>query len=244
MPKLLNPTINDTCFYCNMQANWISINSKALRCTERVTCCPGFITKAENSRKRNINPHERAKHMKKMSVNGNKKLKELHSDPLWVATKSKNISSAVHARGGHRGENNPMHNRKHKISSKQLQSQRAKNRAPQSYKAATNTKIKRGLATPKELKSDWKLYQDQVTNHTNKNWNTFQHIINPTNLKRGRVYELDHKFSRTEGFRMGVPPEIIGHHANLELLPKIANRKKRTQCSITLTELYEAAKTK
>ena len=59
------------------------------------------------------------------------------------------------------------------------------------------------------------------------------------NLERGADYELDHKFSITEGFKQNVSPEIIGHYANLELLPKFDNRSKRIRCSIALTELNE-----
>jgi hypothetical protein len=240
MPKIFNPTCNDTCFYCGKQANWVSVNTKISRCTEKITQCSGFIEKAENTRKQRTTAEDRIKHMKKMSVNGNKRLQELHSDSEWVLSKGDKISKKVKERGGHFGENNPMHNKTHTDSSKKLQAEKARRRNPESYKQASNTKIELGLATPKELKTQWELYQEQVTNFTNLSWKRYHDLINPNNLIRGDLYELDHKFSKTEGFNQGVPPEIIGHHANLELLPKKANRAKRTKCSITLNELYEA----
>lgn len=50
-------------------------------------------------------------------------------------------------------------------------------------------------------------------------------------------YQLDHKFSISEGFKNGVPAEIIGGIKNLEFIPWEENIKKRTNCSITINEL-------
>ena len=170
-----------------------------MRCIEKITQCTGFVEKAQATRDANTTPEERAAHMKRMSKNGNAKLKKLHNDPEWLANKSEKISEAVEKRGGH-------------------------------------------SATPKELKSAWELYREKVENITTQNWKKHHNRINPNNLPRGQEYELDHKFSKTEGFLNNVPPEVIGHYANLELIPKHKNRSKRTKCSITLTELYEAIK--
>jgi len=166
----------------------------------------------------------------------------LHNNPDWVIKKGKKIAAALEQRGGYSGNNNPMFGKKHSLHSKKLLSERAVKRSPESYKKATSTKIEKGIATPKESKTEWELYREQVINHTTNSWKYTKHIINPENLVRGADYELDHKFSITEGFLQGIPPEIIGHPANLELLPKIVNRKKRTNCSITKEELYEAVK--
>lgn len=240
MPKLTNITSNNTCFLCGSQAHWISFNSKQLRCTEKITQCPGHAKKAQATRIANTTPEERKAHMKRMSKNGNAKLKKLHNDPKWLAKKSEKISEAVESRGGHSGENNPMFGRKHKQSSKRKQATKAQHRDPNCYKKGTETKIKNGIATPKELKSAWDLYREKVENATVKNWKKYHDKINPNNLPRGQEYELDHKFSKTMGFLDNVPPEVIGHYANLELIPKGKNRSKRTKCSITITELYES----
>jgi hypothetical protein len=242
MPKLFNPTPNDTCFLCGCQAHWISFNSKQMRCVEKITRCTGFVKKAQATRDANTTPEERTAHMKRMSKNGNAKLKKLHSDPKWLATKSEKISESIEQRGGHNGSNNPMFGRTHKKSTKRKQAVKAQNRDPKCYERGTDTKIKNGIATPKELKSAWELYREKVENITTQNWKKHHNRINPNNLPRGQEYELDHKFSKTEGFLNNVPPEVIGHYANLELIPKHKNRSKRTKCSITLTELYEAIK--
>jgi hypothetical protein len=242
MPKLFNPTPNDTCFLCGCQAHWISFNSKQMRCVEKITQCTGFVKKAQATRDANTTPEERTAHMKRMSKNGNAKLKKLYEDHEWATTQSKKISEAVEKRGGHSGSNNPMFGKTHKQSTKRKQAIKAQSRDPKCYEQATETKIKNGIATPKNLKTAWNLYREKVENITTKSWKNHHNKINPNNLPRGREYELDHKFSKTEGFLNNVAPEVIGHHANLELIPKNENRSKRTKCSTTLTELYKVIK--
>ena len=121
MPKLFNPTPNDTCFYCGCQAYWISVNTKKMRCEERSQRCPAIVKKAQASRDANTTSEKRKAHMKKMSEQGNAELKKLHSDPEWLANKSEKISKAVEKRGGHSGGNNPMFGKKHKNSRKKKQ---------------------------------------------------------------------------------------------------------------------------
>lgn len=240
MPKLTTVNVNDTCFLCGGQAFYISYNSKKLRCVEKITQCPGFVKKAEASRQNNMTPEERRSHMKKMSERGNATLKELHTDSKWVAEKGSKIAAAVKSRGGHSGINNPMYGESHSEESKKKLSERANKRNPACYSAATDTKISRGIAISKEQKSDWELYREQVLNHTYKSWQHHQDKINPLGLERGSKYELDHKFSITEGFKQGVDPAVIGHFSNLELIPKSVNRSKRIRCSITIEELRQA----
>lgn len=239
MPKLTTVDANNTCLLCGSQAFYISYNSKKMRCVEKITQCPGFVKKAEASRQRNMTAEERRSHMKKMSERGNSVLKELHTDSDWVAEKGSKISAAVKSRGGHSGINNPMYGKSHSIDTKQRLSERANMRDPVCYAEATETKIVRGIAIPKEQKTDWELYREQVLNHTYRSWQHHQDKINHLGLKRGSEYELDHKFSITEGFKQGVDPAVIGHFSNLELIPKSVNRSKRIRCSITLEELLQ-----
>jgi len=240
MPKLTTVNVNNTCYLCECQAFYISYNSKKMRCVEKITQCPGFIKKAQASRDKNTTPEQRKAHMKQMSEKGNAVLKQLHTDSDWLANKGSTISKAVRFRGGHSGVNNPMYGKTHSIETKQKQSAKANGRDPVCYSEATNTKIKNGIAIPKEQKSEWELYREQVLNHTYKSWTHHQNKINPQNLERGTKFELDHKFSITEGFKQNISPEIIGHYVNLELLPKLDNRSKRTQCSITLDALIKS----
>lgn len=239
MPKLTNIDSSCICHLCGNTAFYISFNSKKMRCVEKITQCPGFIKKAEMSRQKNISKEDRIAHMKKMSKNGNKVLKSLHKNKEWIERKSLNISKAIESRGGHSGENNPMFGRKHLDQSKEKMSTKAKNRDPICYSKSTKTKISKGIAIPKEKKSSWEIYKEQVMNYTYKNWKKHQKKINPKNFERGKNYELDHKFSIFEGFKQNVSPEIIGHYVNLELIPKTLNRTKKTKCSITLEQLVK-----
>jgi hypothetical protein len=239
MPKLTTTDVNNTCYLCNCQAHYISYNSKKMRCVEKITQCPGFVKKAEASRQKNMSKEQRRAHMKKMSERGNTVLKELHRDQAWLANKSHKISEAVHKRGGHAGQSNPMFGKNHNAETKQILSDRANNRNPECYLNATETKITRGLAIPKEQKTEWELYREQVLGYTYKSWKHHQNKINPLGLERGSKFELDHKFSITEGFKQNVDPKIIGHYSNLELLPKDDNRSKRIKCSVTLEELIQ-----
>jgi hypothetical protein len=210
-----------------------------MRCVEKITQCPGFIKKAEASRQNNMTAEERRSHMKQMSERGNATLKKLHNDSDWVANKGSKISASVKTRGGHSGVNNPMYGKSHSVDTKQRLSEKANQRDPECYTNATETKIIRGIAIPKEQKSEWELYREQVLNHTFKSWQHHQDKINPLGLERGSKYELDHKFSITEGFKQGVDAAIIGHFANLESIPKSVNRSKRIRCSVTLEELLQ-----
>lgn len=239
MPKLTTNDVNNTCYLCGCQAHYISFNSKKMRCVEKITQCPGFVEKAEASRQRNMSADQRRAHMKSMSQRGNAVLKERHTDQAWVSAKGSKISDAVKRRGGHAGQNNPMFGRVHSKKSLELLTERANNRNPECYSNATETKVSRGLAIPKEQKTEWELYREQVLNYTYKSWQHHEDKINPAGLVRGSKYELDHKFSITEGFKQKVDPEIIGHYTNLELLPKDVNRSKRIKCSITLEELAQ-----
>lgn len=239
MPKLTTANTNYTCFLCGSQAFYISYNSKKMRCVEKITQCPGFIKKAEASRQTTMTPEARRNHMKQMSERGNATLKKLHTDSEWVANKGSKIAADVQARGGHSGVNNPMYGKSHSIDTKQKLSEKASKRDPICYANATETKISQGIAIPKEQKSEWELYREQVLNHTYKSWQHHQDKINPVGLTRGSEYELDHKFSITEGFKQGVEVAIIGHFSNLELIPKSVNRSKRIRCSITLEELIQ-----
>ena len=239
MPKLTSIDTNNTCFLCGSQAFYISYNSKKFRCVEKITQCPGFVKKAEASRQSNMTSEERRSHMKKMSERGNTTLKELHANSVWVAWKGSKISAAVKIRGGHSGINNPMYGKNHSEESKKKLSDRANKRDPACYSTATETKISRGIAIPKEQKNDWEIYRGQVLNYTYKSWQHHQDKINPLGLERGSEYELDHKFSITEGFKQGVDPSVIGHFSNLELIPKSVNRSKRIRCSVTLEELFK-----
>ena len=193
MPKLTTTTANDTCFLCGKQAQWISFNSKQLRCTEKITQCSGFVKKAQNARDSNTTLEQRKEHMKYMSKQGNKRLAELHKDEEWRRTKGNNVSNAK-------------------------------------------------TTIPTDQRSNWIIYEGIVDRITRESWIYHNDKINPDNLPRGREYELDHKYSKHQGFLNNIPPDVIGHYSNLQMIPRYSNRKKYNKCSITIDQLYEGIK--
>lgn len=52
----------------------------------------------------------------------------------------------------------------------------------------------------------------------------------------------DHMYSVKEGFLNGIDPFYISHPANCKIMVNIENNKKKTNCSITIEELYERVK--
>lgn len=238
MPRLTELHLH-CCNWCGRPATFISVKTKIYRCVEKITQCPAVIQKQETARQCQMTTEMRREHMKKMSRNGNARLQELHENEDWVSQKGSRISNKVKERGGHLGTNNPMSGKKHSPESIEKLKKKAKDRDPLCYVKCTETKIERGIAIPKDQKTDYELYEEAVDTITLRSWLKHYWDINPNNLTRGSEYELDHKYSKAQGWINKIPPEIIGHYCNLELLPKNKNRSKRTKCSITLEELIE-----
>jgi len=82
----------------------------------------------------------------------------------------------------------------------------------------------RSALTPEYLKykrSVWKVTNSQPLEYI------------PDYDKRSSDLHLDHKFSIAEGFRQGLPPEVIGNIANLQMLSSRENIAKSDACSIS-----------
>jgi hypothetical protein len=190
MPILTTTNVNYTCFLCGSQAFYISVNSKQMRCVEKITQCPGHAKKAEATRQARMSKADRIKHMKTMSDRGNASLKELHTDANWRRQKGHNISKAK-------------------------------------------------STIPIEQRPLWEAYENIVDRITRDSWIYHNDKINPLGLPRGTEYELDHKYSKHQGFLNDVPPELIGHYSNLQMISRHSNRTKYNKCSIILEELLQ-----
>lgn len=92
-------------------------------------------------------------------------------------------------------------------------------------------------ATPKHLRSLRQLYYDQVVYFTKVSWQMEFDKINPARLNRSEVH-LDHIYSIQQGFRDSIPPYIIGHYTNLQMLGKRENCSKGMKCSKTQEQLF------
>lgn len=50
---------------------------------------------------------------------------------------------------------------------------------------------------------------------------------------------MDHKYSIREGFSNNIPPYILAHVGNLEIITGAKNLAKHARCSITLDQLFD-----
>tara|TARA_R110000868_G_scaffold401767_1_gene677424 strand:- start:1289 stop:1873 length:585 start_codon:yes stop_codon:yes gene_type:complete len=103
-----------------------------------------------------------------------------------------------------------------------------------------NNISKSKITIPADQKPNWVVYKNTVDRITRESWIYHYNKINPNNLSRGCEYELDHMYSKHQGFLNNVPPEVIGHYSNLQMIPRRSNRVKYNKCSITLEDLFTA----
>jgi hypothetical protein len=100
------------------------------------------------------------------------------------------------------------------------------------------TKVSKGIITPIEKRSNRQLYYDTVVRLTKISWNNHFDKINPERLNRSE-WNLDHIFSIQEGFRQSIPPYVIGHWTNLQMLRPNENYSKGKRCDKTQEQLFK-----
>jgi hypothetical protein len=88
-----------------------------------------------------------------------------------------------------------------------------------------------------EEKNEFSVYCEKVKQITEENFTKYFYQI-PNGKKRSREYHLDHKFSTSAGYRLGLSEEVIGHYKNLEIVFHSINESKGAKCSITLHKLF------
>jgi Zn finger protein HypA/HybF involved in hydrogenase expression len=106
-----------------------------------------------------------------------------------------------------------------------------------SAKLQLSTRIANGtIRNPKDI-SEYEKYRKMVWKISNQQFIEHYYKINPTNIKRGPKYHLDHKFSIQKGWQDNISAEIIGGWKNLQLLPAKQNQKKSNKCSVFLEDI-------
>jgi len=100
------------------------------------------------------------------------------------------------------------------------------------------TRVRKGITTPREKRPARQLYYDAVVRLTKISWLEHFDKINPERLDRSK-WDLDHVFSIQEGFRQGIPPYVIAHWTNLRMLEPSLNYSKGMRCDKTRDELFE-----
>lgn len=102
-----------------------------------------------------------------------------------------------------------------------------------------DTRVVKGISVSLEKRTELEQYSFNVWRETNMNWRIYQDFINPENIKRGKKYHLDHKYSIIQGFLDNIDYKIIGSPINLEIIPGSENCKKQGKCSIEKQQLIE-----
>ena len=105
------------------------------------------------------------------------------------------------------------------------------------------TRIEKGLDLDPQLLNDFIKYEKIVDYLTEKSYQNFRLQINPSSLKRGRTsgsFQLDHIFSKRDGFTFGILPYYIAHPANLRMLTIEENISKNSKSDMSVTELFKA----
>lgn len=92
---------------------------------------------------------------------------------------------------------------------------------------------------PREQRGAREQYYDAVAYYTNESWVNHFDKINPSRIERGPENHLDHIYSRAEGYKNGIDPQIIGHWTNLRIIPFKQNSSKRDRCDKTIERLME-----
>lgn len=95
-----------------------------------------------------------------------------------------------------------------------------------------------GTWEPLTNKTDYEKYVRMVSKVTSKQP---IHLLKDYELRMefgGHAYNIDHNFSVSNGFRCSIPPYIIGHICNLQILTKEDNVRKNFKCWISKEELF------
>lgn len=108
------------------------------------------------------------------------------------------------------------------------------------FEKMRQTKLELGQWLPDHLKEPYQAYEDNVRKLTELSFRKNFYEIESAK-KRGKKfnYDLDHKLSIFDGFRLGVEPEILASHFNLRVIPRNDNARKNRYSSIGLQELLQ-----
>ncbi|HET8688734.1 MAG TPA: hypothetical protein VFM18_19125 [Methanosarcina sp.] len=233
-----------TCEYCKQPANY-QFKNKIFCCSKSISGCPEIKRKRklaclEKYGDENFRNTAKSKSTKKERY-GNETFnnREQAANTLLEVHGVTNVSQIPEVKEKKDNTFDKNYRRDNDAHAKLVQQKQAtwKKKNIKSINAKRKkTRIDRGLSVPDHLLPDHEIYRRRVWEETNKN--DLSVLVNYN--KRGRLeYHLDHKYSITQGFLNRIPPEIIGHIANLEMLPHYENRAKYSKCSITIEQLYQ-----
>ena len=101
------------------------------------------------------------------------------------------------------------------------------------------TNTKNGKWVPDELKTDYELYVREVRKETERVYKEYIDIIDPERKRKCGEYELDHIFSKKDGFLNNIPICYIANVSNLRIITKSENASKNYKSDKTIEQLFE-----
>lgn len=100
------------------------------------------------------------------------------------------------------------------------------------------TKAEKGIITHTWQRDSYYRYKTLVLHLTNRHRaDLTQGYITGLAGKPG-AWHIDHRFSILQGFKDQISPIVIGHRANLQMLPWKQNIQKLHRCAVTKDELF------
>lgn len=100
------------------------------------------------------------------------------------------------------------------------------------------TQISSGRWIDPSMRSEWYRYKRNVRRLTRKNYLANKDYINPQDFPFGNaLYHIDHIYSIKDGFKNGIPYQLIANKYNLRVVWHIDNKKKHTISEQTIQEL-------
>lgn len=171
-----------------------------------------------------------------------KQFSEMSSeDKLAWIEKIKASTCVVTARNTYKiktGYDNPFQNPEVLAKSEVTRKSRSPERKLEIINNQLNAKARNGhinINTPEKEK----YYQD-VWRYSNFYYGEYKEIIDPENKRNmNGGCRLDHIYSIFQGYRDGIPPEIIGHYSNLQVIDEEVNRLKGSTCGKSKEQLME-----
>jgi len=107
-------------------------------------------------------------------------------------------------------------------------------------KKSIETKRKNGVYRNVDDIKNYKQYCKSVNYYSNITFRENYNELNPQDFKRGIFeYNLDHIYPKKEGFRNNIPPKLISHKNNLQMLWWKENKQKHDKTTMTLQDFYK-----
>lgn len=114
----------------------------------------------------------------------------------------------------------------------------SKQRAHDCLDKWTQARVEKNTIIPPDYKEAYAAYCRIVIGVTRSSFNLYNFWIDP-DQRYNQGWQIDHMFSKQQGFLQNINPILIGGAPNLMMLPKKMNRHKWIRSSISIDDLMQ-----